>query len=150
MTKPRGGKKQTAEHFTFEVETWSYDYGLHINAAPGVRKYLGLCSETNAITLRGALRSRTRRRVVNVQLRLDPGGHGPHTWKEEWKGLGAVTSIGGGTMEAFLRVPTSSLQAILTAIGFGKIRFATIKVDFADDRRLLTDIHTSETLDEED
>jgi hypothetical protein len=69
-----------------------------------------------------------------VQLRLDPGGRDPATWKEEWKGFGAATSIRGGVIEAFLIVPTPSFQTPLVAIGLGKVRFVTFNVDFAEDR----------------
>jgi hypothetical protein len=150
VTRQARKKHQSSEHFTFEVANWSYDYGLHINRAAGLRKYMGLCWETNCVVLRGALRSPTRRRIDRVQLRLDPGGRDPATWKEEWKGFGAATSIRGGVIEAFLSVPTPSFQTLLVAIGLGKVRFVTFNVDFAEDRRVVTDLYTSETPDEED
>jgi hypothetical protein len=44
----------------------------------------------------------------------------------------------------------ASFQAILVAVGLGKIRFVTFNADFIDDRRLITGVYTSEEADEED
>jgi hypothetical protein len=119
----------TAEAFTFAVDDWTFGYDMYVNTNPALYDLLGHAGETLQVVISGRLLSKTRRRCRAVILTLRPGAVDPKEWKSEWRSFGRVTGVRRGSLMAYARVPSGSLQSVLTALSAGKVRRASISVD---------------------
>ena len=69
--------KPALEIFRFAVDDWSFGYGLYLNEKE--HKVLGLCWESQTLTLRGPLRSRTK--IERIELAINPRDFKPEDVK---------------------------------------------------------------------
>ena len=130
---PTGKKVKGAgaerERFHFAIAKWSCDYGVHINRSKQLNDLLGLCWESHSLVLEGPLRSKTRRRVSQVELTISPGLPDPETWKSEWKGFGGVSSVRDGCLRASRRVRNLAFHSLFLSLMANKTRYCTIEVE---------------------
>lgn len=119
-----------ADIFRFAVESWSYEYGLHVNdKEPPVA---GASWESQSILLRGPIRSPTTRELERIELRLNPSATDVRPTPPVHKGIGNVYSTRDRTMSVVVVVPTASFQALLTAVAAGKVKGADVVIKAAE------------------
>lgn len=116
----------TLDIFRFAVESWSYEYGLHVNDRE--QPVAGFSWESHSLLLRGPIRNPTGRELERVELRLNPSANDVHTKKPAHKGIGGVHSTRDRTLSAFVAVPSASFQTLLTAVAAGKIKGADVVI----------------------
>jgi hypothetical protein len=145
---PRRSPKRlpVSEVFRFEVAEWSFDYGFHLNSTgeSTVRGHLGPCWETNAVEIRGPLRSKTKRRIKDVTLTLWPGAPDAETWDMRRRRFGGVSWPSRGVLAGTAQLPTMSFLTIVAALSAGKIRGMSITVDREVEKDAITSIYTSD------
>lgn len=126
---PRTSRAKTSyETFHFDVDDWSLEYGFHVNPDARPRDPVGRCWESHTLALVGPLRSKTKRKVERVALRLNPDGFHPKEWPASGTAFGGVVGVRHGTMELVAFLPPSSLQAVLTAAAAGKVKSVSLGV----------------------
>lgn len=119
MPRRRQRKKSPPETFRFAVEDWSLTYGLHFHEK---KSALGRCWERQWVTLTGALRSKTKRKIERMELDILARKFDPEEAKDHWNAIGAVKSVGHGTLAALVWVPVTSFHTVLVAVAAGKVK----------------------------
>jgi len=118
------------EHFRFDVRHWSFDYSMRLDPDWKSGDILSRSWEQPWLELRGPLRSRTKRRIRTISLRLDPSGIPPEEWKPEVRGFGTVLGKRCGVMDVLVPLPPQTFQTLFLATSVGRIREVSLSIDF--------------------
>lgn len=118
------------------MSEWDFYYGLHTNRSPDLEHLLGKCWDSSEVLAVGPLRSKTRRKVTRVELRVSGDGRRPADFGEKvW--FGCVKGIRNGLLDATVCLSPQAFQSVLTAFAADKVTTIALAADFDADGRPL-------------